>query len=72
MRIGGRAVVCIVRRNITDSAGMDLSKLWEIVKDREAWRAAVHGISELDMTASEQEAKSDYKSSIDGVGDSIL
>ena len=72
MRIGGRAVVCIVRRHITDSAGMDLSKLWEIVKDREAWRAAVHGISELDMTASEQEAKSDYKSSIDGVGDSIL
>ena len=30
---------------ITDSVEMGLSKLWEIVKDREAWRAAVHGVS---------------------------
>ena len=30
---------------ITDSVDMSLSKLWEIVKDRETWRAAVHGIS---------------------------
>ena len=29
--------------SITDSADMDLSKLWEIVEDREAWRATVHG-----------------------------
>ena len=31
--------------DITDSIGMILCKLWEIVKDREAWRAAVHGVT---------------------------
>ena len=41
--------------SITDSMDMNLSKLWEIVKAREIWHAAIHGVAERQDLVTEQE-----------------
>ena len=45
-RRGRQRVRCL--DGVTDSMDMSLSKLWEVVKGREAWRAAIHGVTECE------------------------
>ena len=42
-RSGWQRVRCL--DSIIDSVGMNLNKLWELVMDREAWRAVIHGVA---------------------------
>ena len=47
--------------NITDSMDMNLGKLWETVKDREAWRAGAQGVAKSQTQLSERTTKGFFK-----------
>ena len=51
---------------ISDSMDMSLSRLWEVVKDREAWRAAVHWVAKSQTSIYENSLMGDRAAAADG------
>ena len=57
---------------ITDSMVMRMDKLWEIVKDREAWHATVHRVKESDTSETEQQEKTELKGIVTQAAEDLL